>query len=362
MPSSSAFHPAIAAAVRRHREFFAGRRNYLVRVQVPVHCEGLEQPIPFDEMDWDRDYDEYVRVHVENARAEARARLDMGIDDDSIPCYRPRFGTSIHHSFFGGEVTFAGGTSYAREVITAAAQWRELRPDPGSPWLAKLARGLAYGRDHGDGVLVAGYRGGNGPLDMVQGVLGNAIYTEMYDDPEGLHKVVEVCRRATLMTFDVQRRHCTEIDGGHVAPMGELWLPGDAIGHVSLDAACLAGSPMYVEFEKPYVEKIAEQVGGMSVHTHMLGRHCFADMCRTKGILVFAPANDPNQPAVADSVDRLLADAGDVPLMLDVPGERFGEILPKFRGRRAVFHLSAKTADDARGQLEQVDRFCPLER
>lgn len=355
--------PVLSRVVERHREFFAGTRDYLVKINVPLDCrDGWQQGKAFDDLDWERDFDDYVRINVENGKLGARCRLALGIDDDSIPFYHPYFGISIHHSFFGGKVTFSGGTSYAAPVIDCAADWPQLHADPHHPWLQKLARGLDYARTHGDGVLFASYRGGNGPLDMANGVLGDALYIEFYDDPENLHRLMDICTQATLMTFDLQKAHNSEIAGGRIVPMGGLWAPDPVIGHISLDAACLASPSLYDEFEKPYLERLTASTGGVIVHTHMLGRHCFPAMCRTQGVRLFAPADDPGQPLLVDVLAEVLDAIGDVPLMLSIPKERLAEILPHFQGRRAIFLLSAADAGEAHRLLAQVDHYCPLQR
>ncbi|MDO8682194.1 MAG: hypothetical protein Q7N50_01760, partial [Armatimonadota bacterium] len=269
MAELSEFHPAIQQAVIRHQEFFAGKRDYLIKVIVPIDCkEELEPEIHFNDVDWQNGFDDYVRLKVENGKKTARRRLAMGIEDDTIPYYYPYFGSSIHHSFYGGQVSFSKGTSYVEPVITSSAQWKELRPDMNSPWLQKLAKGLAYCRDHGEGVLLASYRGANGPLDMVNAVMGNNMFTEFYDDPDNLHRTLEECTAVIMPLFDLQRENNTEIAGGRIVPMGNMWVPNDVVGHIALDAACLAGAAFYEEFERPYLEKVTGACGGAYIHSH----------------------------------------------------------------------------------------------
>jgi hypothetical protein len=356
--------PRLLPAIRRHAEFWAGRRSHLVKVNVPAPApaEAIVPAPAYDGLDWERDFDRYVEANVHNARAAARQRLALALADDWLPAYHPYFGISIHHSFFGGPVTFSHGTSYAEPVITRAAEWAQLRPDTANPWLRKLARGLAWCRDHGDGVLFASYRGGNGPLDMVAGVLGNALYTEAYDDPANLRRCLDVCTDAVLATFQVQRQSNSAVADGRIVPMGALWVPDAMIGHVSLDAACLGGPAMFEAFERPWLERLAAATGGLVIHTHMLGRAAFPAMCQTPGIRLFAPVDDPNQPALLDELDTVLAAAGGVPLMLHVPRTRFADVLPRLAGRRAVITLSAASLDEARAQLDEVNRRCPLAR
>ena len=355
------FHPAIQRAVRRHEQFFAGTRDYLLMVHLPANYAELEASPTVDTLNWEQDFDEYVRINVDNGKLLAQRRLECDIDDDLLPCYHPYFGISIHHSFFGGAVTFGGGTSYAAPVISMAAEWQQLRPDVNNIWLQRLTRGMAYCREHGDGVLLACFRGGNGPLDMATGVLGDALFTEFYEDPEHMHQLMEVCWQATLLTFDLQRRYCTELAGGHVIPAG-VWLPGNAIGHLSVDASCLISPGLFDEFEKPYLEQITARTGGAFIHLHMLGRHSFANICRVPGVLVASPADDPNQPALLDALDEVLASVGDIPLTVGLRRERLAQDLPKFRHRRAIFSISAADRDNALTIMEEINRYCPLER
>jgi len=354
-----------AAVIVRHREFWEGRRAYLVKVGVPVTVPEAERANPpaYDGLDWDRDFEAYVRGNVHNALAGAQQRLALGLNDDWLPSYYPYFGISIHSACFGGTVRFSRGTSYMDPVIERAADWRRLRADfEKNPWMQRLGWGLSYAREHGEGVLLASFRGANGPLDMANGVLGNALFTEFYDNADAVRRTLDVCTDAVLSAFEWQRRNNTAVEDGRIVPMGGLWVPDPMVGHVSLDAACLAGPAVYDEFEKPWLERLGGRCRGVMIHTHMLGLKLFKTMCNTRGVSLFAPADDPNQPALLDRLDEVLAAAGDVPLMLSVPRDRFADVLPRFRGRRAVFALSATDPDDARRQLEALDGLCPLGR
>lgn len=357
------WHPSILKAVQRHKEFFEGKRNYLVKINIPCTCkELLETEIPLEGLDWENDYDEYVRCRVENGKRKAKIRLDLDIGDDYIPHYHPFFGISEHHSFFGGKVSFGGGTSYVEPVISAAKEWRQLKPNMNNLWIQRLVWGLDYCREKGDGILLSSYRGGNGPLDMANGVMGDNLFTECYDDPENMHKVMKVCTEGVLATFALQRKYCTEIQGGHIVPCGNLWVPGNNIGHVSLDAVCLAGPKVFEEFEKPYLNKIAKKTGGMVIHSHMMGLSLFSTMFKANGFLAFAPADDPKEPSPHEVVELIHESIGEVPLIINLKEENFADVLPSFTNKRGIFYLEAKNKDDAKRLLEKVDSFCPLQR
>jgi hypothetical protein len=360
---SNNFDLSILRTVQRHKEFYNRKRNFLVKVDVPLDCENMLKPeINFNDLDWDRDFDEYVESRVENGKTRSRRRIQMGLEDDYIPYYHPYFGISIHHSFFGGKVRFGGGTSYADHFISNASEWENLKYDINSKWVQMLAKGMAFCRDHGEGVLAASLRGGNGPLDMANGVMGNELFTELYDDPDNLHKVMEICYESVLSIFKLQKQNCSKIVGGHIAPIGNFWIPESCIGHISFDAACLAGPNVFDEFEKPYLNRLADETGGFIVHSHMLGKRMFKEMCSIKGMLVFAPVDDPNQPTLLDELDAVQEAVGDIPLLINIPEHRLDEALPKLAGRRAIIGLTATDPDNAKKQLEKVDKICPLLR
>ncbi|MDO8684032.1 MAG: hypothetical protein Q7N50_11185, partial [Armatimonadota bacterium] len=74
------------------------------------------------------------------------------------------------------------------------------------------------------------------------------------------------------------------------------------------------------------------------------------------------PADDPKQPTVVDELDSVLEAVGDIPLRLAIPRDRFAEVLPKFKGKRAVLEFSASTEDEAKQLLDEVSRYCDLQR
>jgi hypothetical protein len=164
-----------------------------------------------------------------------------------------------------------------------------------------------------------------------------------------------------MMTFNLQKQHATKIGGGHIIP-GNMWLPEENIGHVSVDATCLLNPAIVDEFEVPYLNKITERTGGLFMHVHILGRHCYRNLCQANDILVIAPTDDPNQPAVLDELDTILPALGDTPLMVGIRAERFAEDLPKFHGKRAIFTIAANDRDEAYRLMEQIDQYCPLQR
>lgn len=376
------YHPEILAAVQRHQEFFEGKRAYLIKVRIKGYdldgfgvgsyydasaevSQGersafesmrkkLVPEIPYEGLDWSNDFEKYYKSRVENAKIKAECRLNLELGDDYIPSYFPYFGIAIHHAFFGGTVEFRGETSYCHPVIETAEEWDQLHYTLENEWVQRLGEAMSYCRDHGDGVLLASLRGGNGPMDMANGVLGNNLFMDFIEDEENAEKVMEICAEACDAMYQFQRENASHICGGTVAAQGNLWMPDPMFGHIASDAAHMAGPAMYEQFEKGLIEKLAEKYQGFLLHTHMMGYRMHDVFSQTKGVKIIRPVEDPKQPTVKEKLDDLLEQAGDTTLMVEVHKEDILDMIPKFCGKRGIFELTAESKTDALRQMEQI--------
>ena len=362
------FHPELLAAVRRHQEFFAGKRACLIKVyvndsdekepSVRAKYEAAQKKfvpgVPYDGLDWNKDFESYYRSAVHNAKVGAEVRLELGLQDDYIPSYYPYFGTAIHHAAFGGKVEFGGGTSYCHPVIGEACEWEKLHFSMQNEWMQRLGEAMTYCRDHGDGVLVASLRGTNGPMDTANGVLGNQLFLDILLDPESVEQVMRISTEACDAMYRFQQACATEICGGFVSPTGLMWLPKPMFGHIAVDASLLTGPSIYNRVEKKWIEKLAETYEGFLLHTHMMGHAMHKDYASTKGIRLICPANDPKQPTVIEKIDELLDSIGDIPMKLTIGKDDIPTIVPRFKGKRCVLELFASSRKDA---LEQIERI-----
>lgn len=368
--SDTQYHPSLLAAVKRHQEFFQGKRSYLIKMSVNLlestegdlrvkqkHQEMLKRfvpDVPYDGLDWNREFGNYYRSAVHNAKVRAEFRLDLGLGDDYIPGYYPYFGTAIHHAMFGGKVEFGGGTSCCHPVIEEACEWENLHFSMQNEWMQRLGEAMTYCRDHGDGVLLATLRGTNGPMDTANGVMGNQLFLDILLDPENTEQVMRISTEACDAMYSFQQECASEICGGFVIPTGGVWMPKPMFGHIAVDASLLTGPAIYNEFEKKWIEKLAEKYQGFQLHTHMMGLHMHKDYAATKGIQLICPADDPKQPTVREKLDELLDSVGDIPLMVSVEKDDIQKLVPKFKGKRCILNLFANSRRDALEQMEQV--------
>ncbi|MGN1141532.1 MAG: hypothetical protein ACI4TF_10045 [Oliverpabstia sp.] len=328
-----------------------------LRTDYEKMTQQLVEEIPYDGLDWEHQFEEYYKRRVYNAKIRAQHRLDMGIGDDYIPTYFPYFGNAIHHVFFGGKLEFKGGTSYCHEVIKEAQEFAELHYDVHNEWMERLTEGMRYCRDNGDGVLLAALRGGNGPMDMANGIMGNNLFMEFLEDEENMHKVMEICMNSCEAMYELQKENASHVCGGYITGQSNLWMPDPMFGQISIDAAHLAGPELYEEFEKPYIEKLADKYQGFLLHTHMMGWKMQGTFADTKGMKIIRPSNDNKYPTVLEKLDVILDEIGDKTLMMEVSKDKIEEIMPYFKGKTGIFELEAADRDDAMEQMERISKI-----
>lgn len=380
MGEMTGLHPELVNTINRHKEFFQGERNYLLKVSVhgfdisswPMNndphvkisekLQGLYEKmrsqfveeVPYDGMDWEKEFTDYYKIGITNRKIRSSYRLDMKIGDDMIPGYFPYFGNAIHHIFFGGEMKFKGGTSYCTSVIEEASEYEKLSFDIHNIWMERLCEGLDYCRENGDGVLLAALRGADGPMDMANGIMGNNMFTEFMEDEENMQKVMRICKNACDAMCSMQKEHSSCIQGGYVSGMGDLWMPEPMYGQISVDAAMMAGPKIYEKFEKPYLEELSEKYKGFLLHTHMIGWRMHDVLANTKGVEIIRPSLDPNQPVFSEVLPSMLEQAGNKTFMIEMKKNEIKDLVPYFIGRKAIFELQAEDKEDAWEQMEQI--------
>lgn len=291
---------------------------------------------------------------MKNAKIRAERRLELQIGDDFISMWYPYFGIAIHHAFFGGKVEFHNDTSFACPVIEEACEFEDLKYNLDNIWVKRLKEALLYCREHGEGILLASVRGGNGPLDMANGVMGDNLFTEMIEDEENMHRVMKICMDSCDAMYTLQQECASQVLGGTIAAQGNLWMPRPMFGHISTDAGQMVGPKFYEMFDKPYIEQLAEKYEGFLLHTHMMGWQMYDCFAKTKGIKFIRPVNDPNSPDMITKIDELLELSEEKVLMLTVGKSELAEIVPKLKNRRCVLELQAENPEEAKEQLDLV--------
>lgn len=103
-----------------------------------------------------------------------------------------------------------------------------------------------------------------GPIDMAHLLMGDAFFYNLYDNPELVHKALEMSVAADIYGME----KCMEIlqPTDHVCHYNGLILPGATPLKISEDTSTLLSKQHLLEFMIPYTEKLLARYGGGYIH------------------------------------------------------------------------------------------------
>lgn len=336
-----------------------GCSGALIQV-IGIHSleEGLPQVRPLKEWDFDADLPAFIDANLAHMNAQWSRRT--ALMDDAIPSLYPRFGIAEHSAYLGGEVIVEETTSYPVPFLHDLRDAEEIRPDPESRWFHYVMEGMDLIRERGAGKIAPRLRGGCSPADLANFVRGNALFTDFYDDPEGVRRLLEKCTEAEGWFLARQLDRYEPFYGGILEGMG-IWLPEGAAGHLSEDWSYMCSAEMYREFGRPYTEKLAEPYTEVLMHLHGGGAHVIPEVAAIPKITYIQIVQDPNQPAPAEILRRYEKELRDKVVVLVATPREVQENVDLLRGRRTILQVETGTLEEAQELTAFVRRELPLE-
>jgi Uroporphyrinogen-III decarboxylase len=114
-----------------------------------------------------------------------------------------------------------------------------------------------------------------GPFDTAHIVYGDNIFYDLYDDPQFIHHLLELCCQAIIVGME----ECFKVipdSGNRVAHYNSLVLPRIKGGlKISEDTSTLLSKAHIEEFVAPYTHKVLEHFGGGYIHYCGKNPHLF---------------------------------------------------------------------------------------
>ncbi len=106
-----------------------------------------------------------------------------------------------------------------------------------------------------------------GPVDVCAQVWSyDDLFIAAYVEPEAFHHIMNISTNAFIMFWEKQKDLLGDLFvGTHL--FGWDWLPQGMGASVSADSLVMVSPDFYDEFFKPYLVKIGEKFGGLSVHS-----------------------------------------------------------------------------------------------
>ncbi|MDI7278079.1 MAG: uroporphyrinogen decarboxylase family protein, partial [Anaerolineae bacterium] len=248
------YKPTLHEVIARYRAFYAaeGAGHLCTFVGVPYRDEEPLEAMPLTSIDWaaERGLEEYLDLSMRNLERIWRASREVA--DDGIPSAYLNLGIGDYSAYVAGEVIFGEDTSWAIPVIASWADLERLDLSEDNRWVRVLERAIRHicGRCRPVGIPVV--RGYYSPLDLARALRGDALFTDLYDAPREVHRLLAFCARATIWLAERLQGIIGEWYGGQVAG---AWMPPGTIC-LSEDTACLLSPALYAGFARPYTQVV----------------------------------------------------------------------------------------------------------
>jgi len=313
--------------------------------------------------------DEMIHRFVAAFLADFRADHDAfyAIPGDAVPT-APVF---PHMGSVTAGMTHLTPTCANRTVtLTADLSWDEiekLRFDADNPWVQlplKINRALWEMWDEDFFIMPYFYRT---PLDAAQGIRGGEIFTDMYDDPQRVKKLIDFCADWNIamhrfLHANIQRPHQW---GSGVwncyAPDRSVIANGDAVAMIARE--------MHPTFERPYTEKFFTATGGGVFHNHSIGLHQVDLVAATRGVILQEIMPDPNRPdpvkemlTNGELAGRMVSSSLVSPIRLDgIAPDDLERLLPIVKEGRFILAVPCDDPDQQHRIVDTVRRESNIE-
>lgn len=196
--------------------------------------------------------------------------LGAKIKDDRVFTVRANYGPAIVPSLFGLKYNVDNATTWIKGLNDSKAIHELI--DKGIPYIksglgARVLETQAIYREylHESGLSPYIHQfqaDSQGPFDCAYLMWGENIFYAMYDEPELVHKLLDLITETIVIFIKEQKTVLCEAEN----EMYHWWwkIPGGA--RVVDDATINLSPKLYEEFSKPYTERVYEAFGGGYMH------------------------------------------------------------------------------------------------
>jgi len=334
----------VADKLNRYRRFYAQPAPGSILISTSFPGERPGTAVDLRDYDFHRmdEHRRYWALVLDNLMVELENRQDF--DDDWMP------GIVLHYGFgaFGmvycdTELTFTEDTCYMEPFLLDWSDLERFGYSPARFWSRVFVEAGRYfsSRAHGEFSVVP-YPNPS-PLDVINLLRGNALFTDFYEYPETLHV-------ALAKAVDASVENARAVAAAVENPWGgsltfNTWIPS---GQVLLeDAADLCSPQTYAAFGMPYTQQVLDALGGGYIHHHTLGRQQYRNMASLRGLHVLQISSDPSCRRSADDLQHLLASASQVALELEVTPTEVETHIDDFRKGRFILRVACESRDHA---------------
>ena len=353
----------LATRIDRYREFHANPEpgqmlGLFSRWTFPVSNAELGLPgYPNDHWDWEHD----PVPQVDHAVRSLRAYLDhtADLDHDWIPQFSVGGGTGLYGAYMtDADITFTAETSWAEESIGDWSDLDSLEVGRENRWTRAIRRAVARGVDLCDGDYVPSTMAHFAPSDMANAARGNQLFYDLYDSPDELRRLLELCADSTVWLQRELRKIAPLVAGSDASTPGSsgagIWMPGEA-PFMSEDAADLCSPQAYVDFFRPATQRILDALGGAVIHHHVIGSAVHPQIAKLRGLSALQISEDPNRPSPIHLSEELVeAHPIELPLIVECEAAEVEPFLDILSRARVILQIRIRNKDEGRDVMKLI--------
>ena len=199
-----------------------------------------------------------------------------------------------------------------------------------------------------------------GPLDIAFALRGPALYTDFYDHPAGLRRLLSFVTEGSIRICAAQRAI-----GAEYRTKRDHWAPGWGFnvmvpgfgGIITCDISCQLSPGMFGEWERPLLARIIADSPGFLIHTHAVGAQQQRAYAAMPGAEILQIVGDPNMPDPCDDIDAILDRVGMKPLLITASPAVIRRNIRRLSQGRIVLRTDVRTIGEGREVLDLVRAY-----
>lgn len=355
--------PWLRTRIDRYRDFFANpERGQILglfsRWTFPISNKDLGLPsYPNNHWDWEHDPSPQAEHSVRSLRAYLAATADL--DHDWIPHFSVGGGTGLYGAYMtDADVTFTAETSWADESIRDWSDLDALTVGTENRWTESIRKGVARGVELCEGDYVASTIAHFAPSDMANAARGNQLFFDLYDSPDQLRRLLDMCARSTIWLQTELRKIAPIVTGSDPSVPGSagagIWMPGEA-PFLSEDAADLCSPQAYAEHFRPATQQILDVLGGAVIHHHVIGSAVHPEIAKLQGLSALQISEDPNRPSPIHLSEELIeAHPLELPIIIECEAAEVEQFIDVLARGRVILQIRIRNKDEGRSVMKLV--------
>ncbi len=338
------YRPGIDKLMNRMQSFYdSDSGGALIQIG---RIEELMQHMHSDLTQWDYSTQmcEYLDGNLAMSKIYWQERL--ALYDDMIPAIRPWYGIGELSAFVGGDVSFSESTSWHHPIIHEWSDLENLELREDNLWFRRVIDGLTYLKSKSEGQFAIMLRGADGPMDLANALRGNDFFMDMALDPINTHKLLDFCTQASSWFLSQQQKAVGQFYGGYITGY-DIWVPGNATGHVGEDVTAMCSDEMFKKTGRSYMERLSEDFDFLMVHTHSVAMHNIPHVASIPRVKILEITDDPNALKGIEVYKKLAQKLQDVIVVVRITKKDLLDNLEFLRDKKTILKYHAQTLKES---------------